>query len=90
MDAVMMVRAQHDAVADVGAAAMTLPPPDVMRLRVRWRPVARRPGATAVTLDQSQLLRGREESGRAAELERRFDLSGIAEFELTADWTSPP
>jgi hypothetical protein len=70
MDAVMMMRAQHDAVADIGSAAMTLPPSDVVRLRMRGRPIARRPRATAIALDECELLRSGEESGGAAELER--------------------
>jgi hypothetical protein len=57
VNAVMMMRAQHDAVADIGAASMSLPPSDVVRLRVRWRPVARRPGATAVSIDERVILR---------------------------------
>ncbi len=70
MHAVVVVAAEHDAVGEIGWAAVSVPPSDVVGLRMRRRAQAAGPGAAAVAFDERELLRRGEEPRGATEIER--------------------
>jgi hypothetical protein len=61
MHPMMMMGTQKDAVFQIGGAGVTIPPADVVRLRVRGRMRAAAPGAAAVTLREGVFLRRTEQ-----------------------------
>ncbi len=66
---VMVVRAEKNAVLEVGAADITIPPANVMGLGVTGWVWAAGPGAPAVALGESELLGRRVQPFRPTQVE---------------------